>query len=520
MDNEIMMTARIIAGVAVIVAALAGPAWSAAELPPAVPSTTPSSAPCIGIDCNYALDMAKRNKAWTAPSGPVDPFALFAKLGCQGARIRLWVGDDGVNQLTYATATASRAQRAGLKPYLVIFLSEEWADFVKQPAPAAWKKMSSEKKLAAVEAYTESVVRHMARNGIDIDTFEIGNEIDFGICGEFEEEWPHRVSVEFMRQRVWPRMAPILKAAEAGVLKAQPKAKFILHLSQWNNVDYCVAFWQAMLTAGVQIDYPGISYFPSSAPKAEERPLKYLSAQAGKIVAALHKPVLICECGYPAAAKFGGQFAAWNHPADGYPLSDAGQARWIADFVAVVRSDPSFAGAFYWSPEWYDGGLWDAFAMFDAHGVARPGVWSFRANANDNSFVAADLHLCPFVTSMPDHDTIKPDESKETVLTGTFVWKGSKPPKPTALKAVLTASGTSEWTAVYSFSWGGNKTWTGTVKGDLKNGKVSGDTSGEGGRTFVFDGTAKDGVLTFDCAETTKGAHTHQATGTLKPSGG
>src|ERR1035437_1502909 len=69
-----------------------------------------------------------------------------------------------------------------------------------------------------------------------------------------------------------------------------------------------------------------------------------------------------------------GQFAAWNHPAEGYPLSDAGQARWIADFVAVVRGDPNFAGAFYWSPEWYDGGLWDAFALFDANGVARPGV--------------------------------------------------------------------------------------------------------------------------------------------------
>lgn len=346
------------------------------------PSSRPEglrTGPCIGIDCNYTLDMAKRNKAWKDPSGPVDPFALFAKVGCQDARIRLWVGEDGLNQLTYATATAARAQRAGLKPYLVIFLSEEWADLVKQPAPTAWKKMSSEKKLAVVEAYTESVVRHMAKNGIDLDTFEIGNEIDFGVCGEFEEEWPNRVSVEFMRQNVWPRMAPILKAAEAGVLKAQPKAKFVLHLAQWNSVDYCIAFWQAMLKAGVQIDYPGISYFPSSAQKAEERSLKYLSAQAGRIVAALHKPVLICESGYPAAAQFGGQFAAWNHPAEGYPLSDAGQAKWIADFLAVVRGDPSFAGAFYWSPEWYDGGLWDAFALFDADGVARPGVWSFRA---------------------------------------------------------------------------------------------------------------------------------------------
>jgi arabinogalactan endo-1,4-beta-galactosidase len=335
-------------------------------------------APRIGIDSNYAPDMMTRNKSWNDGHQSVDPYDLFAKNGCRDARIRLWVGDDGINRLTYATQTARRAKRAGLKPYLVIFLSDDWADLVKQPAPAVWKPLTPEKKLAAVAAYTESVVRHMAKNGLDIDTFEIGNEIDFGICGEFEEEWPRRVSLEFMRTRVWPRMVPILKAAQAGVLKAQPKAKFILHLAQWENVEYCIAFWRAMLAAGVRLDYPGLSYYPSSAKEPARRPFRYLRAQVGKIVEALHKPVLICETGYPATASFGGQFAGWNLPAEGYPLSDDGQARWIADLAAVVRHDPNFAGVFYWSPEWYDGGLWDAFALFDGRGVARPGVRSFH----------------------------------------------------------------------------------------------------------------------------------------------
>ena len=331
----------------------------------------------IGIDCNYALDMAAHDKAWKDQSDPVDPYQLFARNGCQHARIRLWVGDDGINRLTYATRTARRAQQAGLKPYLVIFLSDDWADLVKQPAPAVWKTLTPEKKLAAVSAYTESVVRHMADNGVDLDTFEIGNEIDFGICGEFEEEWPKRVSLEFMRTRVWPRMTPIIKAAQAGVLKAQPDAKFIVHLAQWNNVDYCIAFWQAMLAAEVRVDIPGLSYFPSSAKEPTQRTFKYLTAQAEKIVEELHKPVLICETGYPASDNFGGQFAEWNMPAQGYPLSDAGQAQWIADLAAIIRKDRNFAGVFYWSPEWYDGGLWDAFSLFNAKGGTRPGVRSF-----------------------------------------------------------------------------------------------------------------------------------------------
>jgi arabinogalactan endo-1,4-beta-galactosidase len=336
------------------------------------------NAPLIGIDSNYAVDMATRSKTWKDRSEPVDPWQLFAKNGCQNTRVRLWVGDDGINRLNYATQTARRAQQAGLKPYLVIFLSDDWADFVKQPAPAVWKKLAPEKKLTAVAAYAESVVSHLAKTGVDIDTFEIGNEIDFGICGEFEEEWPRRVSLEFMRTQVWPRMVPIIKAAQAGVRKAQPKAKFILHLSQWNNTDYCIPFWQAMLAAEVQLDYPGLGYFPSSAKEAVQRPFSFLRAQAGKIVEAIHKPVLICETGYPATSSFGGQFAEWNLPVEGYPLSDHGQAKWIADLVALIRHDRNFAALFYWSPEWYDGGLWDAFALFDAHGVARPGVRSFK----------------------------------------------------------------------------------------------------------------------------------------------
>ncbi len=339
--------------------------------------TLGQDSPRIGIDSNYVLEMSASKKEWKLGEEAVDPFAFFAAQGCQGARIRLWVGDEGMNRLHYATQTALRAKKAGLKPYLVIFLSEDWADFVKQPVPASWKELTLEEKAASVEAYSSSVVRHMAKQGVEIDTFEIGNEIDFGICGEFEEEWPKRMSLEYMRARIWPRMIPILKAAQAGVLKEQPRAKFILHLAQWNNVDYCLEFWKAMTAAGVRLDYPGLSYFPSSAKEPSQRPVRYLTTQAERIVKELHKPVLICETAYPATAEFGGQFAEWKYGALGYPLSADGQAKWIADFTNVIRRNPNFCGVYYFSPEWYDGGLWDAFSLFDAQGVARPGVRSF-----------------------------------------------------------------------------------------------------------------------------------------------
>jgi arabinogalactan endo-1,4-beta-galactosidase len=336
----------------------------------------------IGVDCNYAMQMQSRGRIWRDSTGAeTDPLKLFAAAGCQLARIRLWVGDDGPNHLAYAVETARHAKAAGPKPMLVLFLNDDWADFVKQPAPAVWNDLPAEQKLSAIESYAERVTRRFADSGVDIDTFEIGNEIDFGICGVFEEDWPHRVSIDYMRASIWPRMTPILKAAQAGVLKAQPKARFILHLSQWDNVAYCTAFWQAMIADGVRVDVPGLSYFPTSSADAKQRSFPFLQSQVATIATALGKPVLICETGYPARADFTGQFAGWNHPADGYPLTDAGQALWLHDFVAIVRSDPHFVGAIYWSPEWYGGGLWDAFALFDDEGKARPGV---RALASDS----------------------------------------------------------------------------------------------------------------------------------------
>jgi hypothetical protein len=51
---------------------------------------------------------------------------------------------------------------------------------------------------------------------------------------------------------------------------------------------------------------------------------------------------------------------------------------WLADLVALVRSDRNFGGVIYFSPEWYNEAVRDAFALFNAEGVARPGIRSFQ----------------------------------------------------------------------------------------------------------------------------------------------
>ena len=77
----------------------------------------------LGVDSNYWLRMQREGANWRLQDQPVHPFRQLAWQGVKHIRIRLWTGDTGPSGLRYATKTAEEAQKYGLKPYIVIFLS-------------------------------------------------------------------------------------------------------------------------------------------------------------------------------------------------------------------------------------------------------------------------------------------------------------------------------------------------------------------------------------------------------------
>ena len=104
--------------------------------------------------------------------------------------------------------------------------------------------------------------------------------------------------------------------------------------------------------------------------------------------------------------------------------------------------------------------------------------------------------------------------STETNLTlrGTFTWSNEGNQKHD-LHAKLTPSGTNEWKAVWDFKWKERPmTFTGSVKGNLRNGPITGTGDmGDGKRRFSLEGTAKEGAITFEHYEVT---HSKKSTGT------
>lgn len=336
-----------------------------------------------GVDANYSLGMERDGQQWLWSGTTGDLFQGMASRGVRGLRIRLWTSDEGVNGKTYATEVVKRGLAAGLEPYLVIFLSEDWADLMKQPAPAIWKDLEIPARAEAITTYSREIVRHFRQEGLRSHLYEIGNEIDYGICGVYPGK-NTRKTPESLSRKHWPEAAELIKASQKGVREADPEAKFLLHIAHWWDESFCIEFFRFMLGQGVQMDFAGLSYFPSSNIGGSLE-----MEQFGQVVTRLHAAtglrVIVPETAYPSTEAFTGQFSRWKKDAPGYPLTPEGQYRWLADFLAFAAHHPSIAAVYYWSPEWCGEGMWKAFALFDSQGLAKPAWQAFARNPNEVS---------------------------------------------------------------------------------------------------------------------------------------
>lgn len=340
---------------------------------PSAPAT-PNADFRTGIDANFIPQGEKPKHGFWVGEQRVDPVEFLAANGADAFRVRLWVGEKGESKLAYATDMARRAQEAGMRPYLVLFLAEDWADVNKQTAPTAWADLSIDERANAIRDYARETAQHFIDQGIGLDFYEIGNEIDYGICGVFADA-THPRDVASLRSKIWPDEARLIQAAIDGVRKADPDARFMLHIATGWDPSFAVEFFQAMTDLGMTYDYVGLSYYPSAFGIATADrfcvTLDRLSAEVGK-------PIVIAETAYPAEPPTGGMFGDWRRPLPGYPMSPEGQAWWLKDLLAGMHARDDVIGVYYFSPDfWFSGELWGPFALFDGEGQARPAVASF-----------------------------------------------------------------------------------------------------------------------------------------------
>ncbi len=276
-----------------------------------------------------------------------DALGILRARGVDCFRLRLFVAPDGTdvvtNDLRYTLALARRVKATGATLLLDIHYSDTWADPAKQTRPAAWAGLPFPELVATVRAYTASTLREFVREGVAPDLVQLGNEITNGML------WPDgRVEHSERGDAAgWSRLGELLRAAHAGLGDAFPdggRPRSILHIESPHQLERALWFCREATAARVPFDMIGVSYYPEwhEGLPALRRALDALAREFGK-------PVLVVETAYPWKPD-----EHWvGRPHLDWPLTPAGQRRFVREVAAAVRATPDGlgAGVVYWYPE-------------------------------------------------------------------------------------------------------------------------------------------------------------------------
>jgi len=326
-----------------------------------------------GADVSALATFERHGAVYRRAGQPEDALTLLRAQGLAGFRLRLFVAPDGqgvvTNDLRYTLKLAKRIKRAGGHLLLDIHYSDTWADPGRQLKPKAWSRLAFPDLVTQVRTYTHDVIAAFVKEGVVPDSIQLGNEITNGLL------WPDG-QVEFARRDEaadWTRLGELLRAAHAGLAAALPpgaRPRTILHIESPHQLDRALWFCRQATAAGVPFDVIGVSYYPDW-----HGSLDSLRTALATLADTFQKPVMVVETAYPWKTD-----EHWKgRPHLDWPLTPAGQQRFLREVVETVRAVPGGrgAGVWYWQPEAVSGTdlpVWvgGSCALFDDHGNLLP----------------------------------------------------------------------------------------------------------------------------------------------------
>jgi len=345
---------------------------------------------------------------WSSP--PAQPWDVLQYLRGNGFRwLRMWVTTLSSPELRTTSdwstllwrneywacleasgAILAAAAALGFRLHAVLFLTDQAAHAGQQPLAAAWAGLTPIELAAAVQQSAADTASYYQSLGLNIEVFEIGNEIDFGVCGIYMGTTvPIPPGVDpvntpsWMQDNIWGPSAPLLKAAISGVLSVYPNAKILLHVAGvgYSRGDIAAySFFQSMVKLGVPFDIAGLSYpymfSGGDVPQPYFAQTDFLSALDA--IAAVGKPIQIVEFDYPAAPA-----GITKVPSLSYPFTPTGQANFVQDFANAVNG--RVESLWYWYADYYAG--WPDAAnnpelvssgLFSGYDAPRPALSVFK----------------------------------------------------------------------------------------------------------------------------------------------
>lgn len=318
----------------------------------------------------------------------------------------------------YSEECLREARDAGLRLDLIFFFGDKDNSWGVQDAPAAWRGLSVAETAAAMENFTYSTAKYYQSKGLNIEMYEMGDEIDQGLCdflvGDRVPAYNGSVTyIEYMRSTVWKIEAQLLNGAIAGVHRANPDAEIVLHtagLGYGTSAEEVeLEFFRSMVDEGVDFDYAGITHpypdpcsaHPDAAPWLPSQCANHMwfqhMNQTISPIARLGKKVMISEAIYPNSRE-----GIYCDPMPDYPsFTPESQAAWLRDQLLFASNNENVAGWFYYDIDHQPGMSYNPAALWsDTFGIVRddgplPAIREFLMGRSPANLELVDLKVKP-----------------------------------------------------------------------------------------------------------------------------
>ncbi len=327
-------------------------------------------------------------------SQPMPAMRILRLCGVNCVRISIWVGDDTIFNLKRAFYLAKLAKAEGLKIYLVLHYSDNWADPTHQKKPKEWAKFSFVELCQVLYNYTQSVLKEMIKNEIYPEIVQIGNEVTSGIlwaesendCGGQLYERKDYDGQLIISDKRWNDFSQLMSYASKAVRDVKypngTSPKIMIQIDKGAFPEQAVWWFEKARTFNLDYDIIGLSYYYLW----HHATIEELSRLSCVSISFPDKEIMIAETSYPYKHAEG---ITIEPTISGPDYSISGQAKYIRELQAEIAKFDNSCGFCWWGAfflnDKYDRieKLFQAQALFDENGVALEGLFAFK-NQKEN----------------------------------------------------------------------------------------------------------------------------------------
>lgn len=244
--------------------------------------------------------------------------------------------------------------RRGFRIHLYLFLSDDISNAGQGSCPEGWKNLSLYELTAKLKNDCTECVNIFKKNGINISSYTVGNESEWGICGfRLNDKISSQglrddEDFDWLRNNLWKPTAYILKQCCQAIKESAPDSTVLVHSDSIGKRRFTYEYFKCLFDNGVIFDAIGLTYNPWTVWDEDYDNFKKINRTVEKLKE-FKKPIWFVEYCYPNKPVTNGELTDVP-PQKKYPYTPAGQTNFHLDFIGFCKKQ-NVETIFFWRGE-------------------------------------------------------------------------------------------------------------------------------------------------------------------------